>query len=88
MKIDFDSRPMQSPITREKIEEMITPERRRRMKLSLEWPESLHPPREEGKDWSLVLPFCETLRNAFHSLCSADHMGLREGREDRCYMKM
>ena len=45
----------------------------------------MHPPREEGKDWSLVLPFCECLRNAFHSLCSADHIGLRESKEDRCY---
>ena len=85
MKIDINFGPEQSPITRGKIEEMITPGRRRRMKLSLEWPELLHPPREEGKDWSLVLPFCETLRNAFHSMCSAGHIGLREGKEERCY---
>jgi hypothetical protein len=75
----------QPMITRERIEEMIQPMRRRRMKLSIEWPQLLRPPQEAGKDWSLVLPFCETLKNAFESLCSVFHIGLRKGKEDRCY---
>src|SRR5262249_55817960 len=32
------------------------------MQLSREWPELLHPPRSVSDDWSVVLPFCETLR--------------------------
>lgn len=71
-------------ITKQLIEEMIQ-WRPRRMKLSVEWPEPLHEPLAPDKDWSLVLPFCETLKNAFEVICSTWHIGLRKGKEDRCY---
>ncbi|MBI5446026.1 MAG: phosphoribosyltransferase [Deltaproteobacteria bacterium] len=76
--------PQQSPITRDRIEAM-TAKSPRRMKLSREWGDPLHPPRSEGRDWSLVLPFCETLGGAFEAMCPGDHIGMRTGANDRCY---
>lgn len=82
IKLDFG--PIQKMITKQLIEEMIQWQPRR-MKLSVEWPVPLHEPPTPDKDWSLVLPFCETLKNAFEVICSTSHIGLRKGREDRCY---
>jgi hypothetical protein len=75
--------PAQKPISRESIIEMITwvP---RRSKLSAQWPNPLHEPRDEDSDWSLVLPFCETLCNSFITMCDVNTIGLREGK-GRCY---
>jgi hypothetical protein len=80
----IDLGPQQLPITKDRIQEMIT-WRPRRMKLNTEWPDALHPPDKPEKDWSLVLPFCETLRNSFDSMCLANTIGLREGRGGRCF---
>ena len=74
--------PRQELITKERIQDMIT-WRPRRVKLSTEW-QSLHEPKGDYPDWSLVLPFCETLDNAFELMCAVEHMGLRPGR-GRCY---
>jgi hypothetical protein len=75
--------PAQKPIHRESIIEMITwvP---RRSKLSTQWPNPIHEPRDKDSDWSLVLPFCETLSNSFITMCDVNTIGLREGK-GRCY---
>lgn len=75
--------PRQDLITIERIQEMIN-WHPRRMKLSTEWPEPLHKPRKPLDDWSLVLPFCETLGNAFELMCAVQHIGIRAG-GGRCY---
>ncbi len=76
--------PIQQPrITREGILQMIalTP---RRCKLSIEGRKIVHEPTEEGKDWSVRLPFCQTFRNAFHSMCHIDCNWMKEG-NGNCY---
>ncbi len=84
VRITVDFGPLQEPITKKRIEQMLTL-RPRRMKLSREWPDALHEPPSDDKDWSLVLPFCETLKNAFTS-CPVEHIGLRASKEGgRCY---
>jgi hypothetical protein len=80
--INVDFGPHQEKIKRERIFEMIA-WHPRRMKLSLEWKEPLHPPRNPGTDWSVVLPFCETFDNALLTMCTVDNIGLRKGKEDR-----
>ena len=70
-------------ISREGIQEMITWEPRR-WKLSHGW-EALHKPEGPDKDWSVVLPFCETFEKAFLTMCNVDHIGLRKGKEGRGY---
>jgi len=55
------------------------------MKLAIEWQKPLHEPEDDDKDWSLVLPFCQTLKNAFDSMCDVQTIGLRQGKEGRCY---
>jgi hypothetical protein len=82
--IDIDFGPEQIPITENRIRNMIqwVP---RRKQLKSEWTETLHEPQRDGQDWSIVLPFCETLRNAFDSMCSANTIGLRKGSGGRCY---
>jgi hypothetical protein len=54
------------------------------MKLSVEWPEALHEPKNPGGDWSVVLPFRETFGNVFHVMCNVPNIGIREGK-GRCY---
>ncbi len=51
--------PRQDPIDRARIESMLTlvP---RRSQLDFEWKDALHPPRDQYKNWTLVLPFCES----------------------------
>jgi hypothetical protein len=73
----------QPPITREGILQMrtLTP---RRCKLSIEDRKIVHEPTEEGKDWSVRLPFYQTFRNAFHSMCDIDCNWMREG-NGNCY---
>ena len=79
--VDFG--PHQTRITRERLLDMIT-WRPRRMKLSLEWPDSLHKPKKSEDDWSVVLPFRETLGDAFEAMCDVPNIGMREG-GGRCY---
>lgn len=82
VKINVDFGPHQDKITKERLLEMIT-WRPRRTKLSVEWQNPLHPPRNPGEDWSVVLPFCETFNNALLTMCTVDNIGLRKGKEDR-----
>jgi len=84
IKPDFGAIPEQQSITKERINEMLT-WRPRRMKLDHEWSQALHEPKGSYKDWSLVLPFCETLKNTFESMCSVKSTGLRLGKDGRCY---
>jgi hypothetical protein len=67
--------PLQEPIDRARIEAMLAlvP---RRSQLAHEWTEPLHEPRGQYKNWSLVLPFCETFANAFHVMCEVPGSGL------------
>lgn len=81
--INVDFGPHQDKITSERIFEMIA-WHPRRMKLSLEWKDPLHPPRNPGDDWSVVLPFRETFGNAFQVMCDVPNIGMREG-SGRCY---
>lgn len=74
----------QDPIDLDRIREMIG-WRPRRYKLSSQWPEALHAPSTVGGDPSLVLPFCETFKNAFDSMCSISCIGLRVGYGNKCY---
>jgi hypothetical protein len=80
--VDFG--PSQDPITLESIRQIVqlSP---RRTRLSTEWPQALHHPAKEGQDWSLVLPFPETLWNAFDQMCSVQNIGRRTNAAGRCY---
>lgn len=40
-----------------------------RRQLSTEWPAVIHEPRNEDRDWSVILPFPNTYRNAFETMC-------------------
>lgn len=73
----------QRPITVDSINEMLT-WKPRRMKLEDEWLEALHDPTGTYQDWSLVLPFCETLKNAFESMCFVRSTELRPAKNERC----
>jgi len=85
VKFQVDFGPTQDPIDEAAIAAMLA-RRPRRMMLSREWQAPLHEPREAEKDWSLVLPFCETLRNSFKSMCSTTtNIGLRASKGDRCF---
>jgi len=77
----FEPPPRQSPINRNRITAMlgVTP---RRSQLALEWPKQLYEP--DGPD-KIVLPFCETLANAFEVMCDVPGSELRPGRGERCY---
>jgi hypothetical protein len=74
---------LQGPITTARLLEMLE-WRPRRMQLSAEWPDPLHPPSTPGKDWSLTLPFAETLRNAFQLMCPVSTIGMRVSK-GRCW---
>ncbi len=62
--------------------------RPRRMQIAREWPELLHPPRSGSGDWSIVLPFCETLRNAFELMCPVESAGIQRAKNGRCYASL
>ena len=72
VSIDFDFGPLQTSITREKIEEMIEWEPRRFRLRDFEKP--LKEPGELGswqEDWNLRFPFWETFVPVFWEMCSA-----------------
>lgn len=73
----------QKLITVASINEMLNWKPRRK-KLEDEWPEPLHEPTGTYQDWSLVLPFCETFKNAFESMCSVRCTGLKTSKDERC----
>jgi hypothetical protein len=59
--------------------------RPRRMQLESRWPKVLYEPQGDA-NWRLVLPFCETLANAFHTMCQdVPGSGLMSGKNDRCF---
>jgi hypothetical protein len=68
-------------ISRKNIQEMIT-WKPRRWKLSDGW-EALHEPKGQAKDWSILLPFCETFEKAFETMCLVSNNGLRKVKDDR-----
>ena len=39
-----------------------------RRQLTTEWPEVVHEPKGQGRDWTLILPFSNTYRNAFETM--------------------
>lgn len=41
-----------------------------RRQLRTEWPTVLYEPQSEDRDWTLILPFPNTYRNAFETMCS------------------
>ena len=82
MLIDFG--PRQKDITEDRIRDMVNWKPRRMRLASTEWPEVLHQPREEGQNWSLVLPFPDTLKNAFSVMCSDVNHIAHETQDERC----
>ena len=79
--IDFG--PQQPKITWDGILEMVTWSPRR-YQLSTQWPRRLYEPQADGENWRLLLPFCETFRNAFNSMCPVlSH--LHRVKDDRCF---
>jgi hypothetical protein len=84
-RINIDLGPTQDAVTLENIRAMLA-WKPKRMMLSVEWKEALHEPRDADTDWSLVLPFCETLGNAFRTMCEVKSIGMRKSKSgDRCY---
>jgi hypothetical protein len=49
----------------------------RRCKLKIEDRKLLHEPTQQGNAWSLRLPFCETFRNVYQSMCDVDSNQLK-----------
>lgn len=82
-RIEIDPGPAQRSIAKADIQEMIL-RRPRRMKLAVEWRQALHEPQDVGRDWSMVLPFCETYQNAFEAMCFVPCNPLRRVKNDRC----
>lgn len=80
--IDFG--PHQNPITEDRIREMVNWEPRRIKLASDEWREVLHQPREKDQNWSLFLPFPETLKNAFKTMCVDVAHYAHTTEENRC----
>jgi len=85
-RVTVDLSPVrQEAITKDRIRQMIT-WKPRRMQLASEWKDVLHEPAKAGQDWSIVLPFCETLQNAFDAMCTVPTIGLRRASTgERCY---
>ncbi|MFC1531517.1 hypothetical protein ACFL5T_04670 [Gemmatimonadota bacterium] len=82
MRIDFG--PAQGKITLDRISEILGWSPRRMRIGGPDWPDILKEPQGPDNDWSMVLPFCETLKNAFEFGCQAQSIGLREGK-GRCW---
>jgi hypothetical protein len=80
----FEPPPLQNAITAAAIQGMLTL-RPRRMQLATEWKTPLHPPRGEHTSWTLLLPFCETLANAFAVMCDVPGSGLAPVKDQRCH---
>lgn len=81
----FRSPPIQDPITVERIQGMLALSPRRvQLGNGAEWTEALHPPKPGYANWTLVLPFCETLANCFHLMCDVPGSGLRNVKGERC----
>jgi hypothetical protein len=77
--IFFSPPPHQEPITPQAIGKMLEL-RPRRMQLKAEWKNPLHEPKEQGKNWTIVLPFWETFGNAFNTMCEdVPGSGLQSG---------
>ena len=44
-----------------------------RRQLATEWPTVVHNPQSEDRDWMLLLPFPNTYRNAFQTMCETPY---------------
>lgn len=82
--LNIDIGPEQIPITKECIEKMISL-KPRRMKLALEWRDSLKAPNDDFPNWRMLLPFCETLQNVFCSMCPSVYCYFKEVKDSRCF---
>ncbi len=71
----------QDPITREGIASMVA-SAPRRFRLDEGW---LHAPSRPGNDFSLTLPFTETLENTFEYMTTVDHLPFRQGTGGKPY---
>jgi hypothetical protein len=60
--------PIQDSFDEEDIRNMVVGRRR----LSTEWHDVIHPPTAANNDWTLILPFPNTYRNAFETMVSAE----------------
>lgn len=57
--------PIQDDFDEDDIRNMIVSRRQ----LATEWPNTVYPPKEEGQDWCVILPFPNTYQNAFTCMC-------------------
>ncbi|HLM83099.1 MAG TPA: hypothetical protein VK302_21050 [Terriglobales bacterium] len=64
----FDLPPIQGDYDEEDVRVMNVGRRQ----LRTEWPSALYPPDDPDKNWRVVLPFPNTYRNAFLSMCDVD----------------
>lgn len=83
-RVSFAGLIAQQPIDLDRIRAMVL-KSPRRYRLATEWTHPLKPPQAEGSDPFLLLPFCETYRNAFLYMCGASSIGLRENDNGRCW---
>jgi hypothetical protein len=76
--IKIDLGPKQPKITEDKILEMIQL-KPRRIKFLSQYTDyyGIHPPRNQGDDWSVLFPFYETFANVFEAMCTTGHIGVR-----------
>jgi len=66
--ISFDLPPIQELFDEDDIRNMIVGRRQ----LSTEWEKTIYSPEKPDENWRLVLPFPNTYRNAFSSMCDAN----------------
>lgn len=64
--IRFDLPPIQDDFDEDDVRNLDVGRRQ----LSTEWPDVVHEPKGERGDWSLILPFPNTYRNAFETMCT------------------
>jgi len=54
--------------------------------LKTEWPKTLYAPQQSDKNWSIILPFANTYKNAFESMCQINSHA-HHGKGDRLIMQ-
>jgi hypothetical protein len=74
----FDSPPIQAAFNEDDIRGMDVGRRQ----LKTEWQKALHSPSQSGENWRIVLPFPNTYKNAFESMCDVNSHP-HDGKEDR-----
>ena len=76
--------PTQQPLSLHTIKQILDWRPRRMIIGGPDWPDPLHSPANDSSDWRIVLPFCETLQNAFEFGCGVSTIGFRES-NGRCW---